>query len=165
MSPVHGEFGVGVVIGVGTFVECHDDVRAEIFLNRNGFFRREAMRRTVNVTLEGHAVVVDLASLREREHLKAARVGEHGTSPLHELVQAAHVAHEFVAGTQVEMIGVAQHERGVDVLEMLRCEGFYSGLRADGREDRREEVAVRRGENPRARAIVFGGDLEGEHRA
>lgn len=96
--------------------------------------------------------------------MKAARVGEHGTLPLHELVQAAHVAHEFVAWTQVKMIGVTQHERGVDVFEMLRRESLDRRLCADGREDRREEVAMRRGENPRAGAIVFGGDLEGEHR-
>lgn len=154
-----------MVVGVGTFVERHDDVGAEVLLNGDGFFGREAMRRAVYVTLEGHAVVVNFAGLRERENLKAARVGEHGTMPLHELVQAAHVAHEFVAGTQIKMIGVAQDERSVDVFEMLRREGLDRRLRANGREDRRDEVAVRRGENPRAGAVGFGGDLEGEHRA
>lgn len=97
--------------------------------------------------------------------MKAARVGEHGTLPLHEFVQAAHLAHEFVAGTQVKMIRVAQHERGVDVLEMFRRESLDRRLRADRREDGRDEVAVRRGENPCASAVVFGGDLKGEHRA
>ena len=87
--------------------------------------------------------------------MKAARVGEHGTLPLHELMQAAHVANEFVAGTQVEMIGVAQHERGVDVLEVFGREGLDRCLRTHGREDRREEVAVRGGEYPSACAVVF----------
>lgn len=85
--------------------------------------------------------------------------------PLHELVQAAHVAHEFVAGTQIKMIGVAQHERGVDVLEMLGRECLDSRLRANGREDRREEVAMRGGKYPCAGAVIFGCDLEFKHRA
>ena len=65
MSPIHGDLAVGFVVGVGTFIECHDDVGAEVLLDRNGFFGREAMRRTVYVTLESHAVIVDLASLCE----------------------------------------------------------------------------------------------------
>ncbi len=72
MSPIHGDGAVGFVVGVGTFVERHDDVRAEVLLNCNGLFRREAMRRAVNVTLKGHTVVIDLAGLRKRKNLKAA---------------------------------------------------------------------------------------------
>lgn len=163
MSPLHGEFTIGFVVRVGAFVKCHDDVGAEVLLNRNGLFGCEAMRRAVNVTLESHTIVVDLASLRQREDLKAARVGEHGIRPLHELVQATHVADEFVAGAQVEMISVAQDERGVDLLEMFGREGFDRCLRAHRREDWREKVAVWRGENPGAGAVVFGRDLELEH--
>ena len=164
MSPIHGEFGVGVIVGVGAFIEGHDDIGAEVLLNCDGLFRREAMRRAVNVTFEGHAVIVDLAGLRKREDLKAARVGEHGTRPLHEMMQAAHVADEFIAGTQVEMIGVAQHQRGVDILELFGRERLDRGLRADRREDRREQVAMRRGEDSGAGSIVFGGDGEIKHR-
>ena len=75
------------------------------------------------------------------------------------------IADEFVAGTQVEMIGVAQHQRGVDVFEMFGRERFDRSLRANRREDRREQVAVRRGKDSRAGAIVFGGDSEFKHRA
>lgn len=117
------------------------------------------------MTLEGHAVIVDLAGLRKREDLEATRIGKHGTRPLHELVQATQVTDEFIAGTQIEMIGVAQHERGVDVLEMFGRERFDRGLRADRRKDRREQVAVRRGEDTGAGALVFGGDGEFKHRA
>jgi len=165
MSPIHGKFGVGVIVGIGTFIEGHDDVGTEVLLNGNGLFGREAMRRAVNVTLEGHAIIINLAGLRQRKNLKAAGVGEHGTRPLHELVQAAHVAHEFVAGTQVEMIGVTQHERGMDVFEMFGRERLDGGLRADRREDRREQIAMRRGEDSRAGAVVFSGDGEVKHLA
>ena len=44
-------------------------------------------------------------------------------------------------------------------LDMFGREGLDRRLRADGR----EEVAVRCGEYARARAVVFGGDLEFEH--
>jgi hypothetical protein len=80
--------------------------------------------------------------------LKAAGVCGHGAMPLHVLVQAAHVTHEFVAGAQVEVIGVAQHEGGVDVLEM------FGG----------EEVAVGCGENAYAGALVACRDDELEHK-
>ena len=80
-------------------------------------------------------------------------------------MQAAHVAHEFVAGAQVEMIGVTQHERGVDLFEMFGRERLDGGLRADRCEDRREQVAVRRGEDSRAGAVVFSGDGEVKHLA
>ena len=95
--------------------------------------------------------------------MKAAGVGQHGTMPLHKLVQAAHIAHELIAGTQVEMICVAQDERGIDLLEVLGREGLDRRLRAHRCEDWRDEVAMRGGENPRASAVVFGGDLELKH--
>jgi len=153
-----------MIVGIRTFVEGHDDVGAEVLLNGDGLFGREAMRRAVDVTLEGHAVIVDLAGLRKRKDLKAARIGQHGTRPLHEVVQAAHITHKFVAGTQVEMIGVAQDQRGVDVLEMLGRERLDRGLRAHRCEDRREQVAVRRGEDAGSGTVDFGGDGEFKHR-
>ncbi len=61
---MHGDGAVCLVVGIGTFVECHDDVGAEVFLDRNGLFRREAVRRAVDVTLEGHTVIVNFTGFR-----------------------------------------------------------------------------------------------------
>ena len=163
MSPLHGFFDIGMIVRVGTFIECHDDVGAEIFLNGNRLLWCEAVCRPIDVTFEGHAILVDLAGLCQREDLKAARVGQHGTMPLHELVQTAHVAHEFVAGAQIEMISVAQDERSIDILEMLGRERLDRRLCAHGRKDRRNKIAVRGIEDPRAGTVVSGGDLELEH--
>jgi len=99
------------------------------------------------VTLEGHAVIVYFAGLRERENLEAAGIGEHGTRPLHEPVQAAQVAHKFVAGTQIKMISVGEHQRGIDIFEMFGRKRFDRGLRADRREERHEQIAMRGGED------------------
>ena len=84
--------------------------------------------------------------------------------PLHEIVQPAQVAHELVARTQVEVIGVAQDKSGVDVFEMFGRESLDGRLCANRREDRREQVAVRCSENACTGAFVFGCNLEFKHR-
>ena len=83
--------------------------------------------------------------------------------PLHKLVQAAHIAHQLVARTQIEMIGIAQHERRIDILEMFGSKGFYSSLGANGGENRCKKIAVRRGKYPCASTAVAGGDGEIKH--
>ena len=61
MSPLHGNFRVLVVIRIRAFVEGHDDVRAEVLLDRDGLLRREAVHGPVYMALEGHAVVIDIS--------------------------------------------------------------------------------------------------------
>ena len=61
------------------------------------------------------------------------------------------------------MIGVAQDKRGVDTFEVLRSERFDRCLRPYGREDWRDEVAVRGGEDACAGAVVFSCDVEFKH--
>lgn len=152
-----------MVVGIRAFVERHDDVCAQVLLDRNRFLGGEAVRRAINVTLEGHTVVIYFARLHEREDLKAARVGEHRIMPLHEFVQATHIPHQLIAGTQVEMIGVAEHERGMDVFQMFGREGLDRCLRADRRENGREEIAVRHAKGSRAGAPLFCSEREFKH--
>ena len=163
VSPFHGEPAIFMVVGVGAFVESHDDVRAEVLLNPNGALRREAMCRAVNVTLEGHTFIVYLAGLRQREDLEAARIGKQGMRPAHETMQTAQASHHVITRTQVEVIGVGKHQRGAQVFDLGGRERLDRRLRAHGRKDRREQVAVRCGEDPRAGAVIFGGDSELEH--
>ena len=61
------------------------------------------------------------------------------------------------------MIGIAQDQRGVDVLELLRRNSLDRSLRPHRREDGSEKVTVRRGENPCAGTVGFGSDLELKH--
>lgn len=163
MSPLHGFVDVSVVVRIGTFVKRHDDVRAEILLNLNRFLGGEAMRRAVDVTLEGHAIFVDLAGLRERKDLKATRIRQHGAMPLHEVMQAAHITDQFIAGTQIQMIRIAQNQRGVDVFEVFRRESFDRCLCAHRCKDRCDEVTMRCGKYPCAGAVVFGCNVEFKH--
>ena len=123
--PRHGEaqalFGASAIGGIlGALVEGHADVGAEGDLHVDGMLGSKKVRTAVEVRAEADAVISDFAQRVEREDLKAAGVGEQGARPTDELMQAAHAADGFVAGPQVEVIGVAENdlsaERFKDVL-------------------------------------------------
>ncbi len=63
------------------------------------------------------------------------------------------------------MIGIAQHERGVDVFEVFGGQGLDGGLRPNRCEDWGNQVTVRCGEYPCAGAVVIGVDFKFKHRA
>jgi hypothetical protein len=152
-----------VVVGVSAFVEGHDDVRAQVFLNADGFLGREAMLRPVDVTLEGHAVIVHYPGFGKRENLEAARISQHGMRPAHEAVQPAQLGYQVVAGTQVEVVGVGEHQRGAQVSHLHRGERLDRRLRTDRREDRCLQYAVQRCEGASAGAVILGRYSEIEH--
>ncbi len=163
VSPLHGEFAVSVVVGVGALVEGHDDIRPQVLLDGDGFFGGEAVSGAVDMTLEGDPVVVDLAGLGQREDLEAARIGQQGMRPLHEGVQAAQSRHQLVAGTQVEVVGVGQHQRSAQFVQLGGGERLDRGLRAHRRKDRRFEVTMGCMEDPRAGAALAGKDFIFKH--
>ena len=43
MSPFHGFATVGVIVWVGAFIEGHDDIGAQVFLDGDGLFGGEAV--------------------------------------------------------------------------------------------------------------------------
>ncbi len=59
------------------------------------------------MTLEGHALLVELAQAGERHDLEAAAVGEDRLFPADEIVQAAEARDALGARTQHQVIGVA----------------------------------------------------------
>ena len=70
-------------------VELHLDVRAQKTLHLHRSLGRQFVARSVDMRLEGHAALAELAQPGEAHHLKAAGVGEDGMGPVHEFVQAA----------------------------------------------------------------------------
>ena len=62
-------------------------------------------------------------------------VGEQGTGPAHEAMEAAHAANGFVAGAQVEVIGVSEDDLCVKGLEGVLGYGLDRAGGADGHED------------------------------
>ena len=61
----------------------------------------------------------DLAQAAQAEHLEAAGIGEDGVGPGHEAVQPAHPADEFVAGPQIEVIGVGQQDADAEIFGQI----------------------------------------------
>ncbi len=102
------------------------------------------------MALEPDAFVGDPVDRGQGEDLIAAGVGEDRPPPAHELVQAAPLADQLVAGTQVKVIGVGQEHPRAQLVQLLGREGLDGGLRAHGHEARRRHAAVR--ELPVARA-------------
>ena len=82
------------------------------------------------------AVFVDGAQRGEREHLKAAGVGEDRPVPLHELVQAAQLANQLVAGPEVQVIGVGEDHLRVHRVQIVGVERLHRGERAHRHERR-----------------------------
>ena len=119
---VHGLARIFVADGIfGALVEHHQDVAAEGELGVHGGFGREFVRVAVEVGLEDHAFVGDLAQAGEAEDLESAGIGEDGARPRHEAVQSAHGADQVRAGAEVKMIGVGQQDADVQFVRSSRC--------------------------------------------
>jgi hypothetical protein len=140
LGPGHGEaeafFGAFSSGGVlGALVEGHDDVCAESDLDVDGVLGGEEMRAAVEVGAELNAVGGDFAEGVKGEDLKAAGVSEDGARPTDEAMQAAHATDGLVAGTQIEMVSVAEDDFDAEGFERVLRDGFDGALRADGHED------------------------------
>src|SRR5205814_2216050 len=96
----------------------------------------------VDVTLKLHAAVVDLSKSLQREDLKAARVGEEGPLPRHELVEPTELGDDIFAGTDVEVIGVREDDLGAYGFEIRGRQRPDRRLRTDGHEYGRLDRAV-----------------------
>src|SRR5206468_10730349 len=100
--------------------------------------------RAVEVCAEAHAFGGDFTRMRKTEDLIPSRVGENRMGPGHEVVQTAELADEFVAGSQIEMIGIREDNFGAELLERFLTQALNGRGGADGQEERRFDRAVRR---------------------
>ena len=79
-------------------------------------------------------------------------------------MQPAQLADQFVAGAEEQVIGIGEQDLDVEILgEVALGQSLDRGLRADGHEDGRLDVAVRGMEQAGAGAGVgtLGKDFEG----
>ena len=112
--------------------------------------------------LEFGAVFANLPALGQAEHLVPAAVGEHGPIPPDEPVQAAETPNQFITGTKVEVIGVAQNDLGAGLLEVFEERPFHRSLRPDRHERRRTHHAVRSDDLAKTRSAVAAEHGEAE---
>ena len=120
--------GVIVLGGVlHALIKGHGDGRAQICLDLHTLLRAHKDAVTIQMRGEGHALLGDLTQLCQTEHLKSAAVGQDRPVPAGELVQAAHIRYQLIAGTQMQVVGVAQHDLRADILQILRRQAALDG--------------------------------------
>ena len=138
------------------FIECHCDGRAEMRLNAHTLLRPHENASAVHMGAEGHALLLDLAELRERENLKSAGIGQCGAVPAGKALQAAHLPDDLIAGADMEMIGIAEHDLTADRFEVTggECALDCTGGR-DIHEARCLEVAVNGSEDAAAGGLFL----------
>ncbi len=101
------------------------------------------MARAVEVRLELGTLFADDTPLGEAEDLKAAAVGEDRSRPPDEPVQTAAAGDQLVTGPQEQVIGVAEDDLGVHLLQVAMQCRLDGSLRPDRHERRRLHDAVR----------------------
>ena len=69
--------------------------------------------------LEGDAVLIELTELGQRHHLKAARIRQDRIRPAHEAMQPAEPRDALRAGTQHQMIDIAEQNIGAGGADIL----------------------------------------------
>ena len=74
----------------------------------------------VQMGVEGDAFLGDLAKFGQAEYLESATVCQDGPGPTGELMKPAHVRYDLIARTQMQMIGVAQHDLCADFFQ-IKC--------------------------------------------
>src|SRR5438270_14072811 len=71
-------------------IERHLNIAAQRQLDIDRSFGRKEMRIAVEMRVKQHTLLGDLADRIQAEDLKSAGIGEDGTGPSHEAMQAAH---------------------------------------------------------------------------
>ena len=77
--------------------------------------------------VERYAFLGNVAQLGKAEHLKSAAVGQDRAVPAGKLVQAAHIGYQLITGAQMQVVGVAEHYLGADLLQILRGQAALDG--------------------------------------
>ena len=76
---------------------------------------------------ERNAFLLDVAQLRQREHLKSAAVRQDRAVPVHKLMQAAHLLHYIVSRTDVQVVCVGQFDLTTDLLQVMGGQAALDG--------------------------------------
>ena len=117
-----------------TLIQYHHDIGAERPLYVDNAFRRETVRRSIQVRTEHHAVFVDSPQVGEAENLVSAAVGQDRVRPGREPVQAARFLDDAAARAEIQMIGIAKNYVRADLFEFARFYSFDGALCSDRHE-------------------------------
>ena len=146
-----------------TLVERHHDVAAQLRLRVDDRFRRKKVLRAVKVRPEFDPLLANFSQGGKTEELIAAGIGENRPRPADKRVQPAEFGDRLAAGTQVEVVSVAEDNRRVEFfLKVLGGQPLDRSLRAHGHERGGLDRTVRGAQQPgsRARDGAFRHDFE-----
>ena len=68
--------------------------------------------------LKAHTFVRHLAQFGETENLKSAAVRQDGSGPSGKSMQSTHLSYDLVARTQIQVVGIVQHETKAELLQV-----------------------------------------------
>ena len=148
VAAVHRFFRIGPVNVIGrTFIKLVNQVRPQLTLDFDGFFRAEQQVFTVPVRLESCALLrhrhqaffagliptLDFIGNRSMPHgknLESAGIGHHRPVPFIERVQAAHFFNQIRPRLNHQVIGIPQNDIGTGFAHLPRGQVFYGTLGA-----------------------------------
>ena len=94
---------------------------------------------------KGYALLLDLSELCKRENLKSAAVGQDRTVPAREPVESAKLLNKLITRANMEMVGVAKLNLGMNVLEVICVKStLYRSAGCDILKGRRFDRSVNR---------------------
>ncbi len=177
---LHRASGVVAVRVIGrALVEDQRDVGPELRLHLHRDLGREEQLAPVPVGAEPHPLLVDRddgamiatgpplplhlvghPTVRQREHLKAAGVGDQRPLPPHELVQPPGSRDPIRPGRDEQVVRVPQHQLIPHPSYLARLKTAHRPLRGQRNERRRADRAVRASAAPRPAQRHPDADLE-----
>lgn len=154
-SPSGGEsgglFGVFPFARIGrAFIKEHRDVRTKDGLNLHALLRAEHHAGAVEVALKLHSLFGDLADFGKRPDLEASGVGEHGTVPGGERMEASQFIDDLGPGAEPKVVSVSKNDLRLHEVKIIRVKGFHRSLGADRHKYGGFDRSVRRGETTAA---------------
>src|SRR5260221_510568 len=115
MRQLHRPLHLGVRNAVGrAFVEGHGDVDAHLRLDLDRRFRREEVRRAVEVTAELDPLLPDLADAGQGNDLDPSPIRRDGPVPAHAAVHAPELLQQVRPRAEHEVVSVVEDDLGTE---------------------------------------------------
>jgi hypothetical protein len=99
-------------------------------------FRRQKKFFTIKVRPEGSTLFADVRKFLKAENLKPAGVCQNWTVPVHEIMEAAKLANQFMTGPDKQVVGVSQYDLGPQLQKIFRSHSLDRGLGTNRHENR-----------------------------
>ena len=120
----------------GAFIEAHDDVAAERFLDPDRLLRCNEVGRSVQMGAEANPLLADFPQVAEAEDLKPAAVGQDRPVPVHEPMEPSQPADQLMSRAQVKMVGIGQDDLSSGLPQLFGSHRLHRRLGTDRHENR-----------------------------